>query len=151
MLAGFSGITRYNKDGDSVRASNHAARSDRRFSQNPTLMVANPMAQAAMGHGGAIFLKSGRRILDQTAFINNAAIAGSGAHPGEGKGGAIVNLAGLHDEAAESHVITLDRPPSWQQNRAADASDRPDDNANMFGPLWVFPTEISAGAGVDGR
>ncbi|MEM9976706.1 MAG: hypothetical protein AAF808_03665, partial [Cyanobacteria bacterium P01_D01_bin.2] len=41
------------------------------------------------GLGGAIFIRSGSLLLNQVSFERNAAIAGPGPAPGQGKGGAI--------------------------------------------------------------
>ena len=90
------------------------------------------------GLGGAIFLKSGRLILHHTEFDHNAAIAGIGAHPGEGKGGAIFSVPGADDRTANLKVISLGEPPVFHQNQAASADNTPQDNADLFGSLMVF-------------
>lgn len=90
------------------------------------------------GFGGAIFVKSGRLILHQTEFDQNAAIAGIGAHPGQGKGGAIFNLPGQDPEASGLQVISLGDAPHFRQSQAGEAAHTATDNVDMFGTLKVF-------------
>ncbi|MEM9118566.1 MAG: DUF4347 domain-containing protein [Cyanobacteria bacterium P01_F01_bin.56] len=90
------------------------------------------------GFGGAIFVKSGRLILHQTEFDQNAAIAGIGAHPGQGKGGAIFNLPGQDPDAAGVQVISLGDAPNFRQSQANEAVNTKTDNVDVFGTLKVF-------------
>lgn len=96
------------------------------------------------GLGGAIFLKAGRLILHNTVFEGNGAIAGDGANPGQGKGGAIF----VPGEIASSNlrvapqVRAVGQPPTFIDNYAADASDSSTDN-----PDWYGVISLSAGGG----
>lgn len=95
------------------------------------------------GLGGAIFLKAGRLILHRTRFDQNAAIAGLGAHPGQGKGGGIFvfpeSAPGFDQEdSGLLRIISLGGAPQFHQNQAAEAANHPTDNTNLFGSLVVF-------------
>jgi hypothetical protein len=92
------------------------------------------------GFGGAIFVKSGRLILHQTEFDQNVAIAGIGAHPGQGKGGAIFNLPGQDDDSPGLQVISLGDAPHFQQNQAGEAAKTTTDNSDIFGRLKILGT-----------
>ncbi|MEA5450176.1 DUF4347 domain-containing protein [Leptolyngbya sp. CCNP1308] len=96
------------------------------------------------GLGGAIFLKAGRLILHNTVFEGNGAIAGDGAHPGQGKGGAIFvpgELAASNPQVSPQ-VRALGQPPTFIDNYAADAADSATDN-----PDWYGVISLSTGGG----
>jgi hypothetical protein len=90
------------------------------------------------GFGGAIFLKSGQLILNRTEFDQNAAIAGQGAHPGQGKGGAIFSLPGADGQSPTVHIISLGGSPTFEKNIATDADSTDLDNADVMGSITVF-------------
>ena len=104
------------------------------------------------GLGGAIFIRSGSLLLNQVSFERNAAIAGPGPAPGQGKGGAIFISPGpATPESPETQQLTpkkppkvwlLGKPPTFLNNTATDAAELPIDNNNIFG--LVFHRERSA-------
>ncbi len=98
------------------------------------------------GFGGAIFIRSGSLILNNTRFENNHAIAGSGIHPGLGKGGAIFAIPEtLKDEAAIArvpHITSLKSPPLFISNSASNAGTTPTDNANIYGQITIHESPI---------
>ena len=91
------------------------------------------------GLGGAIFVKSGTLTLDNTTFIHNSAIAGTGIHPGLGKGGALFILP---DELIEQagvtkapQVMAIKLFPEFQGNQAQNTGSEPTDNNDIFGKI----------------
>ena len=91
------------------------------------------------GLGGAIFVKSGTLTLDNTTFIHNSVIAGTGIHPGFGKGGALFILP---DELIEQagvtkapQVMAIKLFPEFQGNQAQNAGNEPTDNHDIFGKI----------------
>lgn len=90
------------------------------------------------GFGGAIFLKSGQLILNRTEFDHNAAIAGQGAHPGQGKGGAIFSLPGADERSPAVAILSLGGSPTFGENLATDADNTALDNADVVGLVTVF-------------
>lgn len=93
------------------------------------------------GLGGAVFVKSGTLTLDNTTFINNSAIAGTGIHPGFGKGGALFILTDeLKTQAGVSEtpkVIAINPFPQFQGNQAQNAGNEPTDNNDVFGKISI--------------
>ncbi|MGD1861089.1 MAG: hypothetical protein ACFB0E_14090, partial [Leptolyngbyaceae cyanobacterium] len=90
------------------------------------------------GLGGAIFLHSGRLLLNRTEFEQNAAIAGRGAHPGQGKGGAIFNWSDPGTSGSDWQIISFGDPPHFLDNTAPEAAKTAVDNINVFGSLVTF-------------
>ena len=91
------------------------------------------------GLGGAVFVKSGILTLDNTTFIHNSAIAGTGIHPGFGKGGALFILP---DELIEQagvtkapQVVAIKLFPEFQGNQSQNAGNEPTDNNDIFGKI----------------
>lgn len=98
------------------------------------------------GLGGAVFIRSGSLILHQVRFIGNAAIAGSGVSPGQGKGGALfITSNRMGDQSspeASSRVLVLGDPPEFIDNIASDAAGVPTDNNDIYGVLIKSPSRI---------
>ncbi|UBF27711.1 DUF4347 domain-containing protein [Kovacikia minuta CCNUW1] len=93
------------------------------------------------GLGGGIFVRSGRLILSDVTFKNNAALGGSGPSPGQGKGGAIFIVTEALKEqakvAAAPSVRSLKRFPHFTGNSASQASNTSTDNPNIYGVIKV--------------
>jgi hypothetical protein len=93
------------------------------------------------GLGGGIFVRSGRLILNDVTFKNNAALGGSGPSPGQGKGGAIFivteNLKDQAKVAVAPSVRSVKRFPSFIGNIASQASNTNTDNPNVYGVIKV--------------
>jgi hypothetical protein len=93
------------------------------------------------GFGGAIFIKSGRLTLRDTAFEHNAAIGGTGVRAGQGKGGAIfvVTDALMKQTGVLTlpKVISLKHLPQFVENVASDAGQTSIDNADIYGTINV--------------
>jgi hypothetical protein len=93
------------------------------------------------GLGGAVFVKSGILTLDNTTFIHNSAIAGTGIHPGLGKGGALFILTDeLKTQAGVTEtpqVIAINSAPQFQGNQAQNAGNEATDNNNIFGKINI--------------
>jgi hypothetical protein len=89
--------------------------------------------------GGAVFVKSGILTLDNTTFIHNSAIAGTGIHPGLGKGGALFILPDELIEQAEvkkaPQVMAIKLFPEFQGNQAQNAGSETTDNNDIFGKI----------------
>ncbi|MEO1126569.1 MAG: hypothetical protein AAFX95_21220 [Cyanobacteria bacterium J06639_16] len=86
------------------------------------------------GFGGAILIRSGHLVLNQVQFIRNAAIAGSGPSPGQGKGGAIfITPSPIADKPPS--VLALGNPIAFIDNVASDAAGLPTDNDDIYGVL----------------
>lgn len=86
------------------------------------------------GLGGAIFLKAGRLILNNTVFEGNGAIAGEGANLGQGKGGAIFVPGARGDRPRRNpQVRVLGQFPTFIGNRDAEATAT--DNPDWYGAI----------------
>ena len=96
---------------------------------------------AGAGFGGAIFIKSGTLILENTSFVGNIALGGKGIQPGLGKGGAIFivteDLASQVEVAEVAQVIAKNSLPSFQGNIAQNAKNLPIDNQDIFGVITI--------------
>ena len=93
------------------------------------------------GLGGAVFLRAGSLAMSQCQFVDNHAVPGQGANPGQGKGGALFiyeyNLA----TKATYSLQTL-QAQTYSGNTATDLVESPTyDNANYY----VAQTFITAG------
>jgi hypothetical protein len=96
------------------------------------------------GLGGAIFLKAGRLILNNTVFEGNGAIAGEGANPGQGKGGAIFVPGARGDRPRRNpQVRVLGQFPTFIDNRAAEAEATATDNPDWYGA--IAPSKTNSG------
>ena len=94
------------------------------------------------GLGGAIFLKAGRLILNNTVFEGNGAIAGEGANPVQGKGGAIFVPGTRGDRPRRNpQVRGLGQFPTFIDNRAAEATAT--DNPDWYGA--IAPSKTNSG------
>ncbi|MBM0743126.1 hypothetical protein JOY44_16175 [Phormidium sp. CLA17] len=90
------------------------------------------------GFGGAIFIRSGTLILDNTRFEHNTAIAGQGSSPGLGKGGAIFSITKSLKKVAKVAKIpqvTALKQPIFENNYASDAGSIATDNVNVYGQI----------------
>ena len=100
------------------------------------------------GLGGAVFVKSGILTLDNTTFIHNSAIAGTGIHPGLGKGGALFILPDELIEQAEvkkaPQVMAIKLFPEFQGNQAQNAGSEPTDNNDIFGKIETRSRSVPA-------
>jgi hypothetical protein len=96
------------------------------------------------GLGGAVFIRSGHLILNQVQFIRNAAIAGSGPSPGQGKGGALFRMPSqatgqVAGQTAIASVLALGEPPVFIDNIASDAAGLSTDNQDVYGIMAYQP------------
>ncbi|MGB8700231.1 MAG: hypothetical protein WCD18_12510, partial [Thermosynechococcaceae cyanobacterium] len=93
------------------------------------------------GFGGGIFIRSGQLTLRNVTFDHNAAIAGTGAHPGQGKGGAIFMVTPAHQTAAgvrkAPQVVAWGTLPIFRDNTASHNAHLPTDNENVYGAIQV--------------
>ncbi len=88
------------------------------------------------GFGGALLIRSGKLILKDVTFEQNAAIAGNGATAGQGKGGAVFIVPeALKTQAGTSTAphVTVTGTLKFSENCAPDAGETIDDNADIFG------------------
>lgn len=88
------------------------------------------------GFGGALLIRSGKLILKDVTFEQNAAIAGNGATAGQGKGGALFIVSeALKVQAGVSTApqVTVAGTLKFSENCASDAGETIDDNADVFG------------------
>ncbi|MEG4225653.1 MULTISPECIES: DUF4347 domain-containing protein, partial [unclassified Microcoleus] len=115
------------------------------------------------GLGGAIFIRQGALTLNNTAFTNNTATGGTGASPGQGKGGAIFAMQSLTNANGNNQGMPTALPivtsfglgATFTSNTAANQAGTPaattsangvgnnQDNNDVYGTILGNPVNLS--------
>ncbi|MBW4520453.1 MAG: hypothetical protein KME16_12230 [Scytolyngbya sp. HA4215-MV1] len=92
------------------------------------------------GFGGAVFVRAGTVTLQGVTFRQNAAIAGQGTNPGQGKGGALFMVTEALKTQAGVAIVPKVRSLgnlTFHENMATQAGESAIDNPDVYGVIEI--------------